>query len=256
MQALSVCMISILLAASGARGWRGLVPLHSNCEDAKRVLGISDCRSTTVDLEDVTVAVAFSDGTCELGWRVPAGTITSLDVHPKNRRIFADLRVDESRYKKVFDSHLPSIVYYENKDEGTSIAVLEDGSVANFFYGPAAEDDALKCSATNVTTALAERGSIKFDEYGTISQKEEEKRLDRFVKELKEWPKVSGFIVTYGQNQPDEGRKWSSRVKQYIVREGIESSRIFTVDGGFRKEPTIELFVVMQARAVPVSRFQ
>jgi hypothetical protein len=114
----------------------------------------------------------------------------------------------------------------------------------------------LKCSATNVTTALAERGSIKFDEYGTISQKEEEKRLDRFVKELKEWPKVSGFIVTYGQNQPDEGRKWSSRVKQYIVREGIESSRIFTVDGGFRKGPTIELFVVMQARALPVSRFQ
>jgi hypothetical protein len=84
MQALSVCIISILLAAGGGtRGWRGLVPLHSNCEDAKRILGIGDCRSTTVDLEDVTVAVAFSDGTCELGWRVPAGTIMSLDVHPK-----------------------------------------------------------------------------------------------------------------------------------------------------------------------------
>jgi hypothetical protein len=204
----------------------------------------------------VTVAVAFSDGTCELGWRVPAGTITNLDVHPKNRRTFADLGVDESRYKKVIHPHLPSVIYYENKDEGTSIVVLEDGSVANFFYGPAGGDYALKCSTANVTTALAERGSIKFDEYGPISQNEEEKRLDRFVKELKEWPKVSGFIIRYGQNQREEGRKWSSRVKQYLVREGIESSRIFTVDGGFRKEPAIELFVVMKARALPVSGFQ
>ena len=93
--------IAILLAAGGARGWRGLVPLHSNCEDAKRVLGLSDCRSATVDLEDVTLSVAFSDGTCELGWRVPAGSITSLDIHPKNRRAFADLGVDETRYKKM-----------------------------------------------------------------------------------------------------------------------------------------------------------
>lgn len=255
MQSLSVCIMAILLAASGTRGWRGLVPLHSNCEDAKRVLGLSDCRSTTVVLEDVTVAIAFSDGTCALGWRVPAGTITSLDVHPKNRGKFADLGIDESRYKKIVDSHVPGVIYYENKDEGTSIAVFEDGSVANFFYGPAAGDEALKCSTANVTTALAERGSIKFDEYGSISQKEEEERLDRFLIQLKEWPQVSGFILTYGQNQPDEGRKWSSRVKQYLVRKGIESGRIFMVDGGFRKEPAIELFLVMGARA-PLPTFK
>ena len=56
MQTLSVCIIAILLAAGGTRG----CALHSNCEDAKRVLGINDCRSTVVVLEDVTVAVAFS----------------------------------------------------------------------------------------------------------------------------------------------------------------------------------------------------
>ena len=255
MQTLSVCIIAMLLAAGGTRGWRGLVPLHSNCEDAKRVLGINDCRSTVVVLEDVTVAVAFSDGTCELGWRVPAGTITSLDIRPKNRRMFADLGIEESRYKKILDHHLPGVVYYDNKEEGTSIAVMEDGSVANFFYGPAAADEALKCNATNITSALTARGSIKFDEYGPISsQKEEEERLDRFIKQLKEWPQVSGFIITYGQNQPEEGRKWSSRVKQYLARKGIESGRIFMVDGGFRKEPALALFLVMGARApLPVS---
>jgi hypothetical protein len=251
---ISSWIIAMLIPVSSiqAQGWRGLVPLHSGCEDAKKVLGVGDCRNTTVALEDVTVAITFSDGTCRTGWRVSSGTILTLDVHPKAPPRFSDLHVDRTKYKRVTDPHLPDVSYYENKEEGVSIAMLNDDRVSYIFYGPSAKGASLECEreARLETSQRGGHGSLKFDEYTSISMKEEEQRLDIFVKELRSWPTVQGYVISYGRNRKERQAR-AARIREYIVKGGIKSSRVFSLDGGGRQEPTVELFLVMAGTEAP-----
>src|SRR5437660_6619315 len=39
---------------SFARGWRGIIPLHSTCADVKRLLGVTTCDGSTHPLNDET----------------------------------------------------------------------------------------------------------------------------------------------------------------------------------------------------------
>ena len=62
-------MMAILLAASGAGGWRGIVPMHSTREDVHRLLGPSTGESSVYKLKDVVVSIDYADGLpCEKCW--------------------------------------------------------------------------------------------------------------------------------------------------------------------------------------------
>src|SRR6266446_2466905 len=184
---LSFCLLLTIPAITFARGWRGIVPLHSTCADVKRLLGVTTCDSSAFRLNDETVTIIFSEKPCLDGWNVPPGTVMTIDVHPKPGLKLIDLQIDERNYKRVADEHVRGIVYYSNNQEGVSITVFPDGTVGSFLYGPAAEDNYLrypKSLAEQPTTSGDAHSIRKFDEYGKLGSAEERKRLDNFAIQL------------------------------------------------------------------------
>jgi hypothetical protein len=89
-------------------------------------------------------------------------------------------------------------------------------------------------------------GSMKVDEYGPLTTKEEHRRLDNFATELRARPTTQGYIIAYAgrRARPNEAKNRARVAKGYLVKQqGIKSVRIVTVDGGYREEPGAELFL-------------
>lgn len=248
------CLILLAVAANvQAQGWRGILPLHSSCDDVKQKLGIAECRDRTYDMPDSKVSILFSDGTCSSGWNVPLGTIITLDVHPKASQRFSDLARDSSNFRAIRDGHLQGVVRYENNDQSISITVSNEGLVMEYFYGPSTKDASLKCPSERASGT----GSFKFDEYGNMARRAEKRRLTRFAYQLKTTSKsILGYILVYpGRDaSPKDAHERGLKAKAYLVSQGVEASRLFLVDGGLRETFTIELFVTIKDTIPPTPR--
>ena len=96
----------------------------------------------------------------------------------------------------------------------------------------------------------------KIDQYGAIPIEEERQRLDRFAELLKASPPESiGYIFSYaGKNACIYEADWRlRRVLQYLVeKHNIPAKRLVTVDGGFRDDWTVELFIQPNAGCGPL----
>ena len=231
------------IGSASAQGWRGIVPLKSKCADVQRILGIAACRNATYDLADARITIGFSDGTCATGWKVESDTVLFIAVTPKTPRKLAEYALDESRYKKTVDEHLREVTYYEN-EEGESIAVFSDGTVTLLSYEPSKIHSHLRCPSEH--KVRPPRNSLKFDEFESLSQKEQEGRLDNYVFELRASPASTAYVISHTQQgrQP-EAQERAKRLKDYLVSKGIARDRIVTVDGETRNSWVIELFIVI-----------
>ena len=250
------CLILVAAATNAAatnaqaQGWRGIVPLHSSCNDVKQKLGIADCRNGTYDFPDSKVSILFSDGICSSGWNVPSGTVITLDVHSKASQQFSDLSLDTSKYRRVEEGHVRGVSRYEKDDRSLGITVSSEGLVMGYFYGPSAKDEVLRCRSEKQSAT----GSIKFDEYGDVSRPAEEERLNNFAYQLRSTDKsFLGYILVYGARSasPKEAHERGVRAKAYLVSRGVEATRLFVVDGGLREVSTIELFVTIKDTIPP-----
>ena len=244
----SICLVLVAFDLAHSQGWQGIRPLHSSCAEAQLALGISECVNKTYELKDATVYLTFSDGTCLSEWKVAPGTVLSFDVRPKPAVRFVDLRVDERKFRKVTDQHDPNIVYYKNYDEGLSILVLADGMVGSLSYGPSARDEDLRCPKESLDQEQhsGDTGYWKIDEYGPISNKEAEGRLDQLALQMRARPSAKAYIIAYGgvTTWSGEAKDRAACVKDYLVKnQGIDECRITTVDGGYQREPVVSLFI-------------
>lgn len=254
------CVLVMLTTSSfsDAEGWRGIVPLHSTCEDAKRLLGITKCETGSYDFRDERAFIWFSEKPCADGWNVPSGTVTSIEVFPKKKLQLATLNIDERKLKKEAGQSAADAVRYIDENEGLIITVCPDGEVKSIAYIPAAKDNHLRYpnSLTDQSTTGGDPHSIiKFDEYGNLAINEEHKRLDDFALMLQNEPNTQGFIIAYAgrRARAGEAQVRAERAKNYLVNtRNIESARIVTVDGGYREELTVELFVGAKGGAAPI----
>jgi hypothetical protein len=121
----------ILSSSSQAKEWRGIVPLHSTCEDVKRILGINKCQTSTYYFKEENIFIHFSESTCEGkppgNWDVPTGTVMAITVWPKVKPKLVGLHIDESKFKKERDPHLPEHIIYTDYEEGFSFEASPDG---------------------------------------------------------------------------------------------------------------------------------
>lgn len=147
------CLLLLILIPimSSAKDWRGLRPLHSTCEDVKRVLKVGKCiyPMSEYDLLDFRVTVFFSPDQCcadPNDWRVPPGTVTGFLVSPKREMLPTELGIDMSKYRKVGATDVVGMVSYENLDEGANLDLFGDFvQFVNFF--PQASDEKLRCKS-------------------------------------------------------------------------------------------------------------
>src|SRR5882724_7015632 len=192
----SIVFLVVASSLAQSQGWRGLVPLHSSCQDVQRTFQTTGCENVSLDLKEATVSIGFSDGTCDSGWKVPIGTVLSIDFRPKATLKLVDLRVDEAKYKKFVDKEDPSLTHYRNYHDGDNITVLPDGTVSFISYGPSGKDEYLRCpqEPLDQEQSSGETAYWKIDEYGAISVQEERARLAKFAVRLKAEPNNQAYI--------------------------------------------------------------
>ncbi len=112
------------------------------------------------------------------------------------------------------------------------------------------------CSASNScsTTVRAVIVATKFDEYGNIRFNDEKARLDNYAIQLQNDPTARGQIIAYGGRvgRAGEAQARADRAKNYLVNErGISADRIDAIDGGFREDLTVELWIVPSGATAP-----
>ena len=114
------------------------------------------------------------------------------------------------------------------------------------------------CSTSNSCTVNFPLVAVsrKYDEYGNIRFNDEKARLDNYAIELQNNPGAQGYIIAYGGRvgRAGEAQRRADRARDYLVNtRGIDASRITTVDGGYREELTVQLWIVPQGATPPAN---
>jgi len=258
MNRIILCLILVLLVAGTleAKEWHGIVPLRSTRVDVERLLG-----PPTIDRADFVfyesdaerVTIRFSGGPCSVEfspWNVPSGTVITIWVTLKSHQLeFANLNLSQKEYLKSRDNHRPQIVYYRNESEGIEYSVDEEtGTVGSIEYLPATSDEPLRCPEPR--NRLSE--TIRFARYSNISFAAERKILDRFAQQIIRYTSINyasaqAYMLAYtgkGQTVSDATSR-AERAKKYLVkRHQIDPDRIKTINAGYRKKPTVTLYLV------------
>ena len=92
----------------------------------------------------------------------------------------------------------------------------------------------------------------KFDEFGDINCEDEYARLDNFAVQLQNEPSAQGYIIFYGGRRfrsrlprVGEAAARAGRLKPYLVsRRGIPAERVVVINGGYRENFSVELWIV------------
>ena len=94
----------------------------------------------------------------------------------------------------------------------------------------------------------------EFDECNSCKFDDQKARLDNLAVELQNDPSTRAYILAYGGRMSPLGQveKLMSRSRDYLVTQrGIDASRIVVVNGGFREEDSVELWIVPSGAAAP-----
>lgn len=94
----------------------------------------------------------------------------------------------------------------------------------------------------------------EFDECIGCSLNDQKARLDNLAVELQNDPSTRAYVIAYGGRMSPLGQveKLMSRAREYLVaHRGIDASRLTVVNGGFREEDSVELWLVPSGAAAP-----
>src|ERR1044072_1333781 len=251
-----------LSQSSNAKGWRGLIPLHSTRDDVIRLLGPSpganDMRATySLEKEDVYIGFASDEPYPRCSSGVPREAVLTIEIRPKTKLRLSDLRIDQSKYRTFDPSSPPSIGYVGliNDVDGVVIQTFK-GYVSVICYIANIEDRKL-CWAyyehpEDFVSVIVHRISRKFDEYAELSLEDEKARLDNFAILLQNEPDSVGYVIVYAGHgaRINEAKEVGERAKRYLIKtRKINRKRVITIDGGHREQLTTELY--LQRRGLP-----
>jgi len=130
----------------------------------------------------------------------------------------------------------------------TASLVADDGS-----SDPACAQSAL---AVAVVTPLEKPVLVaqEFDECNNCTFDDQKARLDNLAVELQNDPSKRAYIIAYGGRTSPLGQVevLMSRSREYLTTQrGIDASRYTVVNGGFREEDSVELWLVPSGAAPP-----
>jgi hypothetical protein len=126
--------------------------------------------------------------------------------------------------------------------------VVDDGST----------DPTCRQSAQSVAVVTAPERKVivsrEFDECDNCTFDDQKARLDNLAVELQNDPSTRAYIIAYGGRYSPlaQVEVLMKRARDYIVEQrGIDGSRLTVVNGGFREDDSVELWVVPAGAAPP-----
>jgi hypothetical protein len=268
---LSIILAVVLLAASdvAAKDWRGLLPMHSTRADVINLLGLAPDPAPLdrlfYPLDDADVLFMFADkaslatGNCDAA--VAEGTLLAISVRPKKETLPASLNLDESDLKRVkateSDSDWMGLI---DEEQGILVGVVKQ-FVEEVVYVPSLRDRS-RCAKyfNNVEEIIKPIPKIicvlAFDNYGDIRFSDEQARLDNFAIQIDHEPKNTGYIIVYAGRKAlvAEAQLRANRARDYIVNvRHIDPARVKAVDGGYREDLTVYLYILPVGATPPVA---
>jgi hypothetical protein len=130
--------------------------------------------------------------------------------------------------------------------------------IATVAVDDGSSDPACRQIAQSVALVTApERKAIvarEFDECNNCTFDDQKARLDNLAVELQNDPSTRAYIIAYGGRTSPiaQVELLMKRARDYIVEQrGIDAARIVTVNGGFREDDSVELWVVPSGAAPP-----
>jgi hypothetical protein len=97
----------------------------------------------------------------------------------------------------------------------------------------------------------------QFDTCSNCTFDDQKARLDNLAVELQNDPSTTAYIISYGGRRSRVGQadRLSARARDYIVaKRSVDSSRVVVMNGGFREEDSVELWVVPAGAKPPQAR--
>ena len=97
----------------------------------------------------------------------------------------------------------------------------------------------------------------EYDVCCNCSFDDQKARLDNLAIELQNDPSANAYIFGYGgrTSRTGEADRLMTRARDYLVNQrGIDASRVVVVNGGFREENCVEMWIVPRGAAVPQPR--
>jgi len=253
---LSILFVLIILPVTSARGWRGIIPLHSTRADVERLLGKPLPEGDYLYLtEDNFVRIDFAKGPCDgwpRGWNVPRDTVLALTVRSNTPVQFSELHVATTNVSKAYDDAF--FTYYANRTEGIEYTVSSDGLLSSTKYFPTPEDSGLRCKCFPPEDGSVFRG-VSWDSFEGVSTENILARLDNFAIELTNRPSGwKGHVIIYSPLRAGrrDAAAYTKRIRNWlIVKRQIDSRRVAVIDGGHRENFAGEMYLLSPGVAAP-----
>ena len=144
--------------------------------------------------------------------------------------------------------------------QGTSTITVDTTEVGNQTATATVDvggyDRNCSTSASCSSSVMKKAGARKIDEYGSLRPGDENPRLDNFAIELQNDPTAQAYVIAYGGRTSAVGaaQRAADRSKGYLTsRRGIDAGRVVTVDGGFREQPEVELWIAPTGATPPAA---
>jgi len=250
---LCACILAGAPMGAAAKSWRGLTPLRSMRADVERLLGHSDAPSGGVyKVENEAVFIQYQEGSCKdkpTGWNVARGTVINIEVRPIRQLSVAELPVDLSKFTKKVNPELPDFIHYIDAEEGVTYVVYNEAKVVNIYYHPTAGDLRFRCpkyAAPPLAPGADTYSSRPSVTYHGLRLNSGVKRLvAKFARDLEAQPTAAAYVIAYRGpgSRVRAVRAHLEQVKEYLNGLGVARGRIVIINGGYRKKPTVELFL-------------
>ncbi|HEX8635338.1 MAG TPA: hypothetical protein VF703_14415 [Pyrinomonadaceae bacterium] len=116
-----------------------------------------------------------------------------------------------------------------------------------------------ECRTSNsCTTSIAKQSAppVKFGEYVTNDLSANKAQLDKFVLALQRDPAAQGYLIAYGgrTSQPDDAQKAADNATDYTINiRKMDGARTLSGVGGYREQPTVELWIAPPGATPPLA---
>lgn len=116
-----------------------------------------------------------------------------------------------------------------------------------------------ECATSDSCTISVTKKSVpaaKFGEYTTADLSANKAQLDKWVLALQQDPTAQGYLIAYGgrASQPEDAQKAADNATDYTINvRKMDGARTLSGVGGYREQPTVELWIAPAGGTPPMA---